>query len=216
MRTAPQEVVPQTALRDCSKEVGRGRSISRGRVQFPGFCFVATEICSERLTSITAQFYLESKGKYILEARGLANSKDMKRTPRLNFSSSFYIYIYFFFSSPCAYSMSTGLARKAICFTWGSHSGTRTFLCSIFMGISLLCFLATSIRTPFSYSNCLTNVCQQIWKAHYNPKERQYQRMLKLPHNCTHFTCQQSNAQNSPSQVQLYMNCELPAVQAGF
>ena len=24
---------------------------------------------------------------------------------------------------------------------------------------------------------------------HSNPKERQYQRILKLPHNCTHFTC---------------------------
>ena len=24
---------------------------------------------------------------------------------------------------------------------------------------------------------------------HYNPKERQCQRMLKLPHNCTHLTC---------------------------
>ena len=34
-----------------------------------------------------------------------------------------------------------------------------------------------------------------------NPKERQYQRMLKLLHNCTHLTCQQSNAQNSPSQA---------------
>ena len=25
---------------------------------------------------------------------------------------------------------------------------------------------------------------------HSNPKERQYQRMFKLPHNCTHLTCQ--------------------------
>ena len=25
---------------------------------------------------------------------------------------------------------------------------------------------------------------------HSNPKERQCQRMLKLPHNCNHFTCQ--------------------------
>ena len=33
-----------------------------------------------------------------------------------------------------------------------------------------------------------------------NPKERQCQRMVKLPHNCTHLTRQQSNAQNSPSQ----------------
>ena len=30
-------------------------------------------------------------------------------------------------------------------------------------------------------------------------KERQCQRMFKLLHNCTHFTCQQSNAQNPPS-----------------
>ena len=43
-------------------------------------------------------------------------------------------------------------------------------------------------------------ICQQIWKTpqwpqdwkrcfHFNPKERQCQRMLKLPHNCTHLTC---------------------------
>ena len=43
------------------------------------------------------------------------------------------------------------------------------------------------------------SIWQQIWKKavaaglekvsfHYNPKERQCQRMLKLPHNCTHLT----------------------------
>ena len=42
-------------------------------------------------------------------------------------------------------------------------------------------------------------ICQQIWKTavatglerisfHSSPKERQCQRMLKLPHNCTHLT----------------------------
>ena len=36
---------------------------------------------------------------------------------------------------------------------------------------------------------------------HSNPKERQSQRMFKLPHNCTHLTRWQSNAQNSPSQA---------------
>ena len=36
---------------------------------------------------------------------------------------------------------------------------------------------------------------------HSNHKERQCQRMLKLPHNCTHLTRQQSNAQNSPSHA---------------
>ena len=34
-----------------------------------------------------------------------------------------------------------------------------------------------------------------------NPKETQYQRMLKLVHNCTHLTHYQSNAQNSPSHA---------------
>ena len=43
------------------------------------------------------------------------------------------------------------------------------------------------------------SICQQIWKTqqwpqdwkgkfHYNPNERQCQRMFKLPHNCTHLT----------------------------
>ena len=42
--------------------------------------------------------------------------------------------------------------------------------------------------------------CQQIWNSavaiglekvsfHSSPKGRQYQRMLKLLHNCTHLTC---------------------------
>ena len=36
---------------------------------------------------------------------------------------------------------------------------------------------------------------------HSNPKERQSQRILTLPHMCTLLTHQQSNAQNSPRQV---------------
>ena len=47
----------------------------------------------------------------------------------------------------------------------------------------------------------LHSVSQQIWKTlavatglekvsfHSNPKERQCQRMLKLPHNCSYLTC---------------------------
>ena len=45
------------------------------------------------------------------------------------------------------------------------------------------------------------SICQQMWKTqqwpqnwknvsfHSNPKERHCQRMLNLPHNCTHLTC---------------------------
>ena len=44
--------------------------------------------------------------------------------------------------------------------------------------------------------------------------------MLKLSRNSTHLTLisyfEKSNAQNSPSRLQQYMNCELPDVQAGF
>ena len=48
----------------------------------------------------------------------------------------------------------------------------------------------------------LHSICQETWKTqqwpqdweiisfHSNPKERQCQRMLKLPHNCTHLTRQ--------------------------
>ena len=39
----------------------------------------------------------------------------------------------------------------------------------------------------------LYSICQQVWKTHQwpqdNPKERQCQRMLKLPYSCTHLTC---------------------------
>ena len=43
------------------------------------------------------------------------------------------------------------------------------------------------------------SICQQIWKTQqwtqhwkkfsFHPKEKQWQRMLKLPHDCTHLTC---------------------------
>ena len=36
---------------------------------------------------------------------------------------------------------------------------------------------------------------------HSSPKEGQCQRMFILVHNCSHVTCQQSNAQNSPSEA---------------
>ena len=50
---------------------------------------------------VTAQFYLASRGKYILKAWGWADPKDAKRSPQLNFGSSFY----FFFLLPWACPM---------------------------------------------------------------------------------------------------------------
>ena len=54
----------------------------------------------------------------------------------------------------------------------------------------------------------LHSVCQQIWKTQQWPhwkrsvfiliQKKGNARMVKPPLNCTHFTCLQSNAQNSP------------------
>ena len=51
---------------------------------------------------------------------------------------------------------------------------------------------------------------------HSNPKERQCQRMLKLPHNCTHSHASKLMLKILQARLQQYMNRELPNVQAGF
>ena len=51
---------------------------------------------------------------------------------------------------------------------------------------------------------------------HSNPKERQCQRIFKLPHSCTHLTHYQNNAQNSPSQASKVHEPWTSDVQAGF
>ena len=81
--------------------------------------------------SVTAQLYLASKGKYILEAWGPAEPKDAKR------KTQFWLFFLYVFLLPRACSMKNGLARRAVCFTWGSYSGPWTFLCFISMGFFL-------------------------------------------------------------------------------
>ena len=61
--------------------------------------------------------------------------------------------------------------------------------------------------SPLLFASLLfTAICKVVTglekvSFHSNSKERQCQRMLKLPHNCTHPTHWSSNAQNSPSQA---------------
>ena len=50
---------------------------------------------------------------------------------------------------------------------------------------------------------------------HSNPKERQCQRMLKLPHNCFSHTSKVM-LKILQARLQQYVNCEPPDVQAGF
>ena len=52
---------------------------------------------------------------------------------------------------------------------------------------------------------------------HSNPKERQCQRMLELPHNCTHLIhASKVMLKILQARLQQYVNHELPDVQAGF
>ena len=51
---------------------------------------------------------------------------------------------------------------------------------------------------------------------HFNPKERQCQRMFKLLHNSTHFTCYQGNAQNPSNQPSTVRELRTSRCRAGF
>ena len=87
--------------------------------------------------SVTVQFYLASKGKYILEVWGQADPKDTEeredqRSRGLNFGSSFYMFLsppHPLFQEPALCK----LGKSGFCFTWGSW----TFLCSICEGFFL-------------------------------------------------------------------------------
>ena len=59
--------------------------------------------------------------------------------------------------------------------------------------------VSAALNMPANLENSAVATGLEKVSFHSNPKERQSQRMLKLPHNCTHLTHQQSNGQNSPS-----------------
>ena len=112
-------------------------------------------------SSVFQLFYLESKGKYIPEVWGHADPKNQREErererERERPPAIWLLFLYVFFASPWTCCMYIGLVRTAVCSTWGPGSGPRIFLCSIFMGFSLPCLLATTILDCFSYSNYLT------------------------------------------------------------
>ena len=69
---------------------------------------------------------------------------------------------------------------------------------------------------PTNSENCAAATRLKKVSFHSNPKERQCQRMHKLPHNCSHLNCYQSNAHFLQVRLQQYVNRELPGVQTGF
>ena len=66
----------------------------------------------------------------------------------------------------------------------------------------------------------LHSICQQIWKTQLWTGKGQFsfqsQRMLKLPHNCTHSHASKVMLKVLQARPQQYVNHEIPGVQAGF
>ena len=69
---------------------------------------------------------------------------------------------------------------------------------------------------PANLENSAVAIGLEKVSFHSNPKKRQCQRMFKLPHNGTHLTRYQSNAQILQIRLQQYVNRELPDVEAGL
>ena len=69
---------------------------------------------------------------------------------------------------------------------------------------------SAALNMPANLENSSVATGLEKVSFHFNLKERQCQRMHKLPHNCTHLTSQQSNAQNCKVMLKLSMprfNC---------
>ena len=52
-----------------------------------------------------------------------------------------------------------------------------------------VCCGSAALNMPANIENSATATKLEKVSFHSNPKERQCQRMLKLPHSCTHLTC---------------------------
>ena len=68
---------------------------------------------------------------------------------------------------------------------------------------------------PANLENSAVTTGPEKVSFHSNPKERQCQSMLKLPHKCTHLT-NKVMLKILQAGLQQYVNHELPDVQAGF
>ena len=69
---------------------------------------------------------------------------------------------------------------------------------------------------PANLENSAVATGQEKVSFHSNPKERQSQRMLKLPHNCTISHASKVMLKILQDRLQQYVNLEISDVQAGF
>ena len=67
-------------------------------------------------------------------------------------------------------------------------SGGDEIPVELFQILKELCESA-ALNMPANLENSAVATGLEKVSFHSNPKEKQCQRMLKLPHNCTHLTC---------------------------
>ena len=72
--------------------------------------------------------------------------------------------------------------------TMNKTSGSDGILVELFQILNDDAVRAT-LNMPANWENSAVAIGLQKVSFHSNPKERQFQRMFKLPHNCTHLTC---------------------------
>ena len=114
-------------------------------------CYGLVTAQFKRWTNVPAQLQLS----FIWQAKENTSSRHegwltqkKQREERLNF---WLLFIYFLSPPPWACPMYIWLARNAVCFTWGSHSGSWTLFCSIFMGFFLSLSFSHTILDSFFF-----------------------------------------------------------------
>ena len=123
-------------------------TLESGEFVIPWFCPIATKIWSNWQTSstalwwtgVTAQFYLESKGKYVLKAWGHADPKDVKRGPQVQF----WLLFLYVFSPPL------GLPYV----NWASQECCLFYLRSSLRSSDLSLFCFRGLFPSLSFSHC--------------------------------------------------------------
>ena len=61
-------------------------------------------------------------------------------------------------------------------------------ICSCLMSVKMMMLESAAVNMPANLEDSALATGLEKVTFHSNPKERQCQRMLKLPHNCTHLT----------------------------
>ena len=78
---------------------------------------------------------------------------------------------------------------------WALETSLRTKLVEVmefqwsYLNPERWCCESAALNMPANLENSAVATGLEKVSFHSNPKERQCQRMLKLPHNCTHLTC---------------------------